>query len=95
MPAKTSIPGVEVYLKPSTGQLILRKEGIEKTEKWLENVKPNVEKFAERMEGNDIASICHEKVKDLPKGERWRAFKACLRREGKKAYERGSRKRKE
>ena len=86
MPAKTAIPGVEVYFKPSTGQLVLRKDGIEKTERWEQNVQPNIDKFAKRMEGNNIASICHEKVKDLPKGERWRAFKACLRREGKKAF---------
>ena len=86
MPARTTIPGVEVYFKPSTGQLVLRKMGIEKSDRWMKNVKPNVERFAERMEGNRIASICHEKVKDLPKGERWKAFKACLRREGKKAY---------
>ena len=79
MPAKILGGLAELYYKPQTGQLILRKVGITKTDKWISNVKPRTETFARKMEGHSFPSVC--------KGKKWKEFIACLRREGKKYWE--------
>lgn len=81
MPAKSSIPGVEVYFKPNTAQVVLRKEGVERvSEKVLaQNIR-----FADKTKGNTLAKNCAKP--NLPVGKRYKAFKACLFVEGKKLF---------
>lgn len=75
-----------MYLKPSTGQLILRKIGLDtSTEAWQSRVKPRTIIFAEKMKGQSFPTSCKCKP-GTPKGVCWRSFKGCLRTEGSKRF---------
>jgi len=90
MPAKIMGGAAELYLKPSTGQLIIRKIGLDTSSKlWQDKVKPKTLTFAEKMKGHSFPSACKCKV-GTPKGACWRAFKGCLRREGHDRYAKGA-----
>lgn len=82
MPAKLSLPGTEVYFKPHTGQVIIRKIGVDRKS---EAVKTQNIRFATAMKGKKIATACKQ-PENMPPGKKYRAFKACLFTEGKKAF---------
>ncbi len=82
MPAKTSIPGLEVYFKPNTGQVVLRKEGVDRKS---ERVKEQNVRFATTMTGKNIPGACKQPA-DMPPGKKYKAFKACLFVKGKQAF---------
>jgi len=86
MPARVLGGAAEVYLKPSTGQLILRKIGLDtSTEAWQSRVKPRTITFAEKMRGHSFPTECKCKP-GTPKGQCWRSFKGCLRTAGAKRF---------
>lgn len=66
---------VGAYYKPTLGKIVLRKPDANQTS---EKLLAQQASFATKMTGNNIASAC--------KGLKWDQFKACLRREGRKAY---------
>jgi len=78
MPGRILNGMAEVYFKPSTGQLIIRKVGSHQTSEKLKEVQ---RKFARKAAGNKIAKTC--------KGKKWSEFKSCLRVEGQKAIGKG------
>lgn len=79
MPAKILGGAAEVYYKPTTGQLIMRKVGLDtSSEAWKSKTVPRINIFVEKMTGKSIATAC--------KGKKFKAFNACLRREGRKAW---------
>jgi hypothetical protein len=82
MPAKTSMPGVEVYHKPNTGQVIMRRIGVDRKS---ERVKEQNVRFAQIMSGKKIATACKQPA-DKPVGQKYKAFKACLMIKGKEAF---------
>jgi len=82
MPAKTSIPGLEVYFKPNTGQVILRKEGVDRKS---EKVKEQNIRFAAVMTGKNLPGACKQPT-TMAVGKRYKAFKACLFVKGKQAF---------
>lgn len=83
MPAHIrGIPGVEIYNKPSTDQWIMRETGVTRKS---EAVIAQNERFATTMKGKKIATACKQPA-DKPVGQKYKAFKACLRHEGKKAF---------
>lgn len=82
MPAKLSLPGTEVYFKPHTGQVIIRKMGVDRRSTKV--IDQNV-RFATTMRGKKIATACKQPAAMEP-GRKYKAFKACLRIEGKKAF---------
>jgi len=83
MPAKILNGLAEVYYKPTTGQVVFRKIGVRKTDKWQEKVLPKVVNFEKVFTGlkgdNSLAKRCA--------GKKWSQFKACLRREGMKTWD--------
>lgn len=75
----------KIYVKPSLGgQLIMRRPRSIQTSKA---VKAQQREFAKRMKGNKIAEKCE--------GKKGRAFYACLKTEGYKAYHEEEEKKKE
>lgn len=82
MPAKLSLPGTEVYFKPNTGQVIIRKTGVDRKS---ERVKDQNVRFASAMRGKKIATACKQ-PEGTPVGKKYKAFKACLMIEGRKAF---------
>lgn len=73
--AKALGGAVGAYYKPTLGKIVLRKPDAHQTS---EKLLAQQALFAEHMEDNKIATEC--------KGLKWDQFKACLRREGKKAW---------
>lgn len=65
----------KIYIKPSTGQVILRKPTSEQRSEALARAKAN---FAKKAAGNKIATAC--------RGRKGRDFWSCLRVEGKKHF---------
>jgi hypothetical protein len=81
MPAKIMGGLAELYVKPTTGQVIVRKIGIDtSSESWRAHTVPRITTFAEKMKGNNIAGGC--------KGKKFHAFKACLRMAGREHWNR-------
>ena len=79
MPGKILGGAAEVYYKPTTGQLVIRRIGLNtSSEKWKTRTVPRILIFTEKMTGKKIASQC--------KGKEWKSFKGCLRLAGKKAW---------
>jgi len=79
MPARILGGAAEVYFKPTTGQLVIRKIGLNTTsDAWRTKTVPRTVIFAEKMKGKAISSGC--------KGKKWAPFKSCLRMAGKAAW---------
>lgn len=76
MPAKILGGAAEVYFKPQTGQLVIRKIGVKRESQKV--IDQNT-KFSDKMTGKKGAASAPAKCK----GKKYKEFKACLRREGK------------
>lgn len=82
MVAKSTIPGVDVYFKPNTAQVVMRRHGVERVS---ERVKAQNMVFARAMTGKKIATACKQPA-GMPPGKKYKAFKACLFVKGKEAF---------
>ena len=81
MPGKIADGMAEIFIKKHTGQVIIRKTGVDRTTEGQAKVTARNVIFTEKMKGNTISSGC--KKPDLPVGQRYRAHKACMRMAGK------------
>lgn len=84
MPGKILGGMAEVYVKPHTGQVIIRKIGVDRTPEGQAKVTARNVIFADKAKGNKISASC--KRPDLPVGARYKAHKACMRIEGHKLF---------
>lgn len=78
------LPGVEIYNKPSTGQWVMRKTGVQRSDEGEAKVLAKNIAFASKTTGNTVAKNCAKP--NMPVGRRYKAFKACLRMEGYKLF---------
>ena len=69
----------EIYYKPTTGQVVIRRIGLNTdTEAWKSRTVPKIVTFTEKMTGHSFPTEC--------KGKKWKSFKACLRMKGKQRW---------
>jgi len=80
MPAKILRGQAKVYVKPHTGQLIIRSADTVRTPEGQAKVTVRNNAFSAKTKGNSVSKDCAKP--NLPVGQRYRAHKACLRIEG-------------
>lgn len=88
MPGKIADGMASIFIKKHTGQLIIRKVGVDRSPEGQKKVTARNVAFAAKTSGNTVSKNCAKP--NLPVGQRYRAHKACLRIEGHKLFHGGT-----
>jgi hypothetical protein len=88
MPGKIVQGQASIFIKKHTGQLIIRKAGVDRTPEGQAKVTARNVAFSAKTKGNKVSSGCARP--NLPVGQRYKAHKACLRIEGHKLFHGGA-----